>query len=93
MEHAPNEHDHDLVEPEGVNAGSARVGGEHEEGDVRSGGHPQDAPDPQDDAELTGGADATDPAEGADLTGAPGDDERMPGGPHGSSGQDAGLME
>ena len=76
----------DLVEPEGVNAASDRVGTsppEGAEGDVVSGGRPEAAPDAE--QQATDGS--------ADLVGAPDDDERKPSGPHGESGQDSGLMD
>jgi hypothetical protein len=83
MARASDEHSGDLVEPEGVNAGSDRVGTSHEEGDVVAGGRPEAAPDGEEQA-----ADGTD-----DLVAAPEDTEREPSQPHGPSGQDAGLMD
>jgi hypothetical protein len=83
MARASDEHQGDLIEPEGVNAASDRIGRPQEEGDVVSGGRPQDAPDVEQEA-----VDATD-----DLVAAPEDTDREPGQPHGSSGQDAGLMD
>ena len=75
----------DLVEPEGVNAGSEEVlEGEDaagDAGDVTSGGHPERAGEQQRSTEQD------------DVTGAPADREREPGEPHGSSGQDSGSME
>ena len=82
MARASDEHQHDLVEPEGVNADSDRVGTPHEEGDVVSGGRPEAAPDEE--QELVDGSD--------DLVAAPEDDEREPSQPLGPSGQDSGLM-
>jgi hypothetical protein len=83
MARASDEHQGDLVEPEGVNSGSDRVGRPQEEGDVVSGGHPESAPDVEQES-----VDASD-----DLVAAPEDTEREPGQPHGASGQDAGLMD
>ena len=76
----------DLVETEGVNAGSADSTDESvhvpAEGDVLGGGDPEgleeSLPDTEDDRDLTGTAPGTDP--------------REPGFEHGSSGPDAGLM-
>jgi len=82
MARASDEHKDDLVEPEGVNAASDRVGAPHDEGDVVSGGRPEAAPDQ--DQELVDGSD--------DLVAAPEDDEREPSQPLGPSGQDSGLM-
>jgi len=81
MARASDEHKNDLVEPEGVNAASDRVGAPHDEGDVVSGGRPEAAPDEE---ELVDGSD--------DLVAAPEDDEREPSQPLGPSGQDSGLM-
>ena len=83
MARASDEHQGDLVEPEGVNADSDRVGRPQQEGDVVSGGRPEVAPDAEQQA-----VDATD-----DLVAAPEDTEREPSQPHGPSGQDAGLMD
>jgi hypothetical protein len=83
MARASDEHQGDLIEPEGVNASSDRIGRPQEEGDVVSGGRPQAAPDVEQES-----VDATD-----DLVSAPEDTDREPGQPHGSSGQDAGLMD
>ena len=82
MARASDEHKDDLIEPEGVNAASDRVGAPHDEGDVVSGGRPEAAPDEA--QELVDGSD--------DLVAAPEDDEREPSQPLGPSGQDSGLM-
>ena len=82
MARASDEHKDDLVEPEGVNAASDRVGAPHDEGDVVSGGRPEAAPNQEE--ELVDGSD--------DLVAAPEDDEREPSQPLGPSGQDSGLM-
>ena len=85
MARASDEHRHDLVEPEGVNAASDRVverSADADEGDVVSGGRPEDAPDAEEQA-----TDASD-----DLVAAPEDAEGEPSQPHGPSGQDSGLM-
>jgi hypothetical protein len=82
MARASDEHSDDLVEPEGVNAASDRVGASHDEGDVVSGGRPEAAPDDEQ-ASVDGSA---------DLVAAPEGDEREPSQPHGESGQDSGLM-
>jgi hypothetical protein len=82
MARASDEHKDDLVEPEGVNAASDRVGAPHDEGDVVSGGRPEAAPNEEE--ELVDGSD--------DLVAAPEDDEREPSQPLGPSGQDSGLM-
>jgi len=83
MARASDEHQGDLVEPEGVNSGSDRVGRAQEEGDVVSGGDPQSAPDVEQES-----VDASD-----DLVAAPEDTDREPSQPQGSPGQDAGLMD
>jgi hypothetical protein len=83
MARESDQHSGDLIEPEGVNSGSDRVGTPTEKGDVVSGGRPEAAPDPEQEA-----ADGTD-----DLVAAPEDDEREPSQPQGPSGQDAGLMD
>lgn len=83
MARASDEHKDDLVEPEGVNAASDRVGAPHDEGDVVSGGRPEAAPNQEE--ELVDGSD--------DLVAAPEEDEREPSQPQGPSGQDAGLMD
>jgi hypothetical protein len=78
----------DLVQPEGVNAGSAEVANTHREGDVRSGGDVETgdgAPDPRE--ASPDAAQGHVPVDPAALQ------ERKPSEPHGSSGQDAGLME
>jgi hypothetical protein len=83
MARESDQHSGDLIEPEGVNAASDRVGTPHPEGDVVSGGRPEAAPDPE--PEAVDGAD--------DLVAAPADAEREPSQPHGPSGQDSGLMD
>jgi len=83
MARESDQHSGDLIEPEGVNSGSDRVGTPTEKGDVVSGGRPEAAPDPEQEA-----ADGT-----GDLVAAPDDDEREPSQPQGPSGQDAGLMD
>ncbi len=83
MARESDQHSGDLVEPEGVNAASDRIGAPHNEGDVVGGGRPDQAPDP--DQQPTDGA--------ADLVAAPTDDEGEPSQPQGPSGQDSGLME
>jgi hypothetical protein len=83
MARASDEHRGDLVEPEGVNADSDRVGAPHEEGDVVSGGRPEAAPDVEEKA-----VDASD-----DMLAAPADTDPEPSQPHGPSGQDSGLMD
>jgi len=83
MARESDQHSGDLIEPEGVNSGSDWVGTPTEKGDVVSGGRPEAAPDPEQEA-----ADGT-----GDLVAAPEDDEREPSQPQGPSGQDAGLMD
>jgi len=83
----------DLVQGEGVNAGSATATGEGRGSgaagrDVEGGGHPEAAPDA---AEGFTGYGATE--DDQELAGAPADDPREPSAEHGSSGQDAGSME
>ena len=82
MARASDEHQDDLVEPEGVNAASDRVGTPTPEGDVVSGGRPEAAPDTEEQATDGSG----------DLTAAPREAEPEPSQPHGTSGQDSGLM-
>jgi hypothetical protein len=83
MARASDEHQGDLVEPEGVNSGSDRMDRPEDEGDVVSGGRPELAPDVEQES-----VDASD-----DLVAAPDDADREPGQPQGTSGQDAGLMD
>jgi hypothetical protein len=96
--------DESLVQNEGVNAGSAKqldevdrepagqpTGSVPSAGDVRAGGHAEDAEPEVDDLDPSGPGSA-DPDD-AELLGAPDEQGGRAGRPSGSSGQDAGSME
>jgi len=63
------------------------------EADVRSGGRPEDAPDPRQGLAGYSMPSRSGDGDSDELLGTPGDDEREPSQADGSSGQDAGSMD